>query len=160
MENQYLHEVAITAIVVKDGKYLITKRSPTKRKFPNMWTVPGGRLEVSDYANLPKDTEHHWYNVLERTLKREVKEEVGIEIKNIDYLTSLTMLVGEYPAIVISCLADYAGGEIELQLEENDQSAWVSLEEAKDYDLIEGIYDELVMAENKIKGVKSEWQKF
>jgi len=160
MENQYLHEVAITAIVIKDGKYLITRRSPNKKKFPGSWTVPGGRLEVSDYASLPKDTEHHWYNILEKTLRREVKEEVGIEIDNIDYLTSLTMLVGEHPAIVISCMADYTSGDIELQAEENDKYAWVSLEEAKEFDLIEGIYDELVMAENKAKGVKSEWQRF
>jgi hypothetical protein len=35
----------------------------------------------------------------------------------------------------------------------------VSLEEAKGYELIDGIYDELAMAENQIKGVKSEWQR-
>ena len=46
MENKYLHEVAITAIIVKDGKYLITRRSPNKKRFPGMWTVPGGKLET------------------------------------------------------------------------------------------------------------------
>jgi len=70
--------VAITAIVVKDDKYLITRRSKEKRRFPCMWTVPGGRLEVSDYIDIPKDTKDAWYNVLEKTLKREVKEEVDI----------------------------------------------------------------------------------
>lgn len=64
-ENGYLHEVAITAIIVKDSTYLITRRSPSKKRFPGMWVVPGGRLEVSDYSSLPKDTEHYWYNVLE-----------------------------------------------------------------------------------------------
>ena len=53
MTNHYLHEVAITAIIVKDGKYLIIKRVATKRRFPNMWTVPGGKLETSDYTALP-----------------------------------------------------------------------------------------------------------
>src|SRR3989344_3822630 len=88
-ENQYLHEVAITAIVVKDGKYLIIKRSPNKKRFPNMWTVPGGKLETLDYTSLPKDTKEYWYNVLEKTLAREVREEVGIEIKDVEYVTSL-----------------------------------------------------------------------
>jgi len=37
---QLLHEVAITAIVVKDGKYLITRRVMTKKRFPGKWTVP------------------------------------------------------------------------------------------------------------------------
>ena len=84
--NQNLHEVAITAIVVKNGKYLITKRAKTKKRFPGYWTVPGGKLETSDYINLQKDTEFYWYNVLEKVLKREVKEEVGIEINNIELL--------------------------------------------------------------------------
>ena len=35
MENQYLHEIAITAIIIKDDKYLITRRSSQKKSdFP------------------------------------------------------------------------------------------------------------------------------
>lgn len=159
--NQYLHEVVITAIVVKDGKYLITRRSMNKKRFPGKWTVPGGHLETSDYLQLPKDTEHYWYNVLERTLRREVKEEVGIDVENIEYVTSLaTVHADGSPSLVISCMADYAGGEIVLQPEESDQFAWVNLEEAKQYDLIDGIYDELVMTERKRKGEKIEWRRF
>ena len=59
MNSEYLHEVVITAIVVKDGKYLITRRGPKRKRFPGMWTVPGGRLQVGDYIKLPKDTEHY-----------------------------------------------------------------------------------------------------
>ena len=159
--NKYLHEVAITAIIVKDGKYLITRRSPNKKRFPGMWTVPGGKMETSDYLKLPKDTEYYWYNVLERTLKREVKEEVGIEIDKVEYVTSLaTVHKDGSPSLVISCMADYVSGDIKIQPEELDRYAWVDLEEAKNYQLIDGIYDELVMAENQRKGKKSEWQKF
>lgn len=157
-KNDYLHEVAITAIVVKDNKYLITRRSQNKRRFPGMWTVPGGKLEVSDYIDLPKDTEHYWYNVLEKVLKREVKEEVGIDIKNIEYVTSLaTVHADGAPSLVISCIADYEKGDVTLKEDETDKFEWVSLDEAKDYELIDGIYDELVMAENQRKGQKGEW---
>lgn len=160
MANQYLHEVAITAMVVKDGKYLIIRRSPNKKRFPGMWTVPGGKLETDDYTTLPKDTTDYWYNVLERTLRREVKEEVGIEIKNIEYVTSLAAVHADgAPSLVISCIADYESGEVTLQAEEADELAWVSLAEAKDYDLIDGIYDELVMAEQHRKGEKREWSR-
>jgi len=160
-ENNLLHEVAITAIVVKDGKYLITRRSLNKKRFPGKWTVPGGKLEVKDYINLPKETEHYWYNILEKVLKREVLEEAGIEIKNIVYVTSLaTIHTDGSPSLVISCMAEHDSGEIRLQEEENDRHAWVSLEEAKKYDLLDGIYDELVMAENLRKGIKSEWKRF
>ncbi len=158
--NNYLHEVAITAIVVKDGKYLIIKRSATKKRFPNMWTVPGGKLETSDYTSLPKDTQEYWYNVLEKTLAREVKEEVGIEIKNVEYVTSLaTVHADGAPSLVISCLATYQSGEITLQKEEADNYAWVTLKEAKKYDLIDGIYDELVMAEMRKLGKKVVWKR-
>src|SRR3989338_6944171 len=130
MDNKYLHEVVITAIVVKDRKYLITRRSASKKRFPGMWTVPGGKLETKDYLDLPKDTKDYWYNVLEKTLRREVKEEVGIEIDNIEYLTSLaTVHQDGNPSLVISCTADYVSGEIVLQEDESDTYAWVSLDE-------------------------------
>lgn len=161
-ENTYLHEVAITAIIVKDGKYLITRRSKEKERFPGMWVVPGGRLEVSDYVNLPKDTEHYWYNVLERALKRELREEVGVEVARIEYVTSLARVHEDgAPSLVISVMADHVSGEVQLQEGETDEYAWVTLAEADEYELIEGIYDELVMAEAKRtgKGVKSEWKK-
>lgn len=161
VKNQYLHEVAVTAIIKKDGKYLVIRRSPNKKRFPGAWTVPGGKMEASDYLELPKDTEHHWYNVLERTLRREVEEEVGIAIENIEYLTSIAMVHEDgSPSLIISCVADYSGGEIKLNADESDKYAWISLEEAKDYQLIDGIYDEFVMAEEKSKGRHLEWQRF
>lgn len=126
-----------------------------------MWTVPGGKLETDDYINLPKDTEHYWYNVLERVLKREVLEEVNVEIKNIEYVTSLaTVHKDGAPSLVVSCTADYDTGEVKLQEREADKFEWISLEEAKNYDLIDGIYDELVMADNQRKGTKSEWARY
>jgi 8-oxo-dGTP diphosphatase len=159
MENTNLHEVVVTAIVVKDGKYLITRRSPNKKRFPSMWTVPGGKLEKEDYINTPKPTKDYWYNVLESVVRREVKEETGVDINNIDYVTSLATIHADgIPSIVISIMADYISGEIVLQEAETDMYEWVTLEEAKGYDLIDGIYDELFMADQRRKGVREEWK--
>jgi len=153
--------VVITAIIVKDGKYLITKRASTKKRFPDKWTVPGGKLETDDYINIPKDTEFYWYNVLEKVLKREVKEEVGVGIGNIEYITSLSTIHSDgNPSLVISCMAEYISGKIKLQKDETYDFAWVNLKEANKYDLIDGIYDELVMADKKRRGQKTEWQRF
>jgi 8-oxo-dGTP pyrophosphatase MutT (NUDIX family) len=172
MENQYLHEVAITAIIVKEGnKYLITRRSPNKKRFPGKWTVPGGKMETKDYLALPKDTEFYWYNVLERTLKREVWEEVGLEVKNVEYLTSLATVhedppspngSGEAsgtPSLVISCIADFVSGDVKLQEGETDAFEWVTTEESKNYDLLDGIYEEFVMIDKLKKGVREEWKR-
>ena len=160
MEDKLLHEVVITAIIENEGKYLITRRSPNKKRFPGKWTVPGGKLETEDYVNLPKDTENYWYNVLEQVLKREVKEEVGLSIKNIEYVTSLATIHDDgAPSLVISCLVEYEEGEIVLQENETDKYEWVTVEEAKNYDLIDGIYDEIAMADKQIKGEKGEWKR-
>ena len=160
MEDKLLHEVVITAIIENEGKYLITRRSPDKKRFPGKWTVPGGKLETEDYVNLPKDTENYWYNVLEQVLKREVKEEVGLSIKNIEYVTSLATIHDDgAPSLVISCLAEYEEGEIVLQENEIDKYEWVTVEESKSYDLIDGIYDEIAMADKQIKGEKGEWKR-
>ncbi len=158
MIEKKLFKIVVTAIVVKNGKYLVTQRSPNEKKFPLRWTVPGGKLTTEDYMYFPKDTPHYWYNVLERTLKREVKEEAGIDIKNIRYVTSLAdAREDDDPSLVISCLADWAGGEVKLDDSMVDYR-WVNLNEAKDIDLIEGIYEELVMADDMLlgKGVQ-EW---
>jgi 8-oxo-dGTP diphosphatase len=154
------HYVVVTGIIVKDDKFLIAKRSPTEKAFPNLWTVPGGKLETRDYLNRPKDTKAHWYNVFEHLLRREVKEEVGLEIKDIKYLTSLSFVRGDgIPTIIVSLYADHAEGDVLLSDELIDH-AWVSLEEAKNYELIEGIYEELEMLDKVLKGQEvKEWKK-
>lgn len=63
----YLHEVAITAIVIRKGKYLITRRSKNKKRFPGKWTIPGGKPETSDYTELPRKL---FQNHLSRKLNR------------------------------------------------------------------------------------------
>lgn len=147
-----MFKVVVTAIVVRDGRYLILKRSPKEKKFPSRWTVPGGKLTTEDYIHLPKDTPDYWYNVLERTLRREVKEEAGIEITNIRYVTSLAdARENDDPSLVISCLAEWASGDVRLD-SSMVEHRWVTLEEAKSVDLIEGIYEELEIADAKIHG--------
>jgi 8-oxo-dGTP pyrophosphatase MutT (NUDIX family) len=159
--NQYLHEVAITAIIVKKGKFLIIRRAKNKKRFPGKWTVPGGKLETYDYLNLPRDTQFYWYNILEKVLKREIKEEVGISVKDIEYITSLATIHADgNPSLVISCMASYSSGRIKLQKDETDKFAWVDLIEIKKYDLLDGISDEVFMVDQKLKGKKVSWKRF
>ena len=74
MDPNKAHYVVATGIIVRDGKYLITKRSSKEKVFPNKWTVPGGKVEKEDYTKRPKHTSAHWYNIFEHVVKREVKE--------------------------------------------------------------------------------------
>lgn len=159
-DSQKAHYVVVTGIILRDGKYLITKRAPTEKAFPNQWTVPGGKLELQDYTKKPKDTSAHWYNIFENLLKREVMEETGLKIKNIRYLTSLSYIRPDnIPTVIVSLYADYASGEVKL-CPALTEFAWITLEEAKKYDLIEGIYEELEMLDKVQKGMTVEaWKK-
>lgn len=151
IKHRELHRVVVTAIVVKDSKYLICQRSNSKKAWPGLWTVPGGGVEVDDYINTAKTTEDAWYYALLNTLKREVKEEVGIEIDKIDYLLDIAFIRPDgVPVITLSFFCNWKSGEVVLN-EENQDYKWVSLEEAKNYELIPGILGEIEMVDKILK---------
>lgn len=139
-----LHFVVATAIIVKDGHFLITKRAPHEKAFPNRWTVPGGKLVLHEYQHLPKTADFpQWYNVVDWVLKKEVREEVGLEIEKSKYLCDLVFVRPDgFPVVTLSYWAHYRDGEVNLCKDLTDH-AWVTAEEARKYDLIAGIQDEL-----------------
>ena len=150
IQNPELHRVTATAIIQKDGKYLVVKRSPDKDVFPNRWHVPGGGLEMEDYINTPKTTPDAWYYAVENSLKREIKEEVDLEVGKLNYLLNLVFIRPDgIPVVTLSYYCDWESGDVKLN-EENTDYKWVTLKEAENYDLIEGILDEIEMV-NKIK---------
>lgn len=162
MEDEKLHYIGATGIIVKDGKYLITKRSLEEKSFPGSWTVPGGKLRKTDYATLPKDTPDHWYNVLEKLVEREIKEEVGLKVKNIRYLLSLSFIRADgIPTVIISLYCDYDSGDIKLS-EESIDCAWVSVDELNKYQFVPGLKEEIelvdeVLEEGKHDGWKGKY---
>ncbi len=152
IQNIELHRVVVTAIIHKDNKFLITKRSPEKRVWPNRWTVPGGGLETEDYVHTPPTTASGiWYRALEGTLRREVKEEVGVEMGKINYLLDLAFIrPDKVPVLTLSFYAPWKSGEVVLN-DESVDSAWVAYEQVKEYDLIEGIPDEIKLVDEILK---------
>jgi len=145
------HYVVVTGIVRnKEGKYLICKRSSNEKAFPNKWCVPGGKVERDNFINDPKDTSSHWLNIFEKVLRREILEETGIKIKNIGYVSNLAFIrPNGFSTIIISLYADHDGGEVILNKEELVDYAWVTLEEAKEYDLIENIHEQIEQVEKR-----------
>jgi 8-oxo-dGTP pyrophosphatase MutT (NUDIX family) len=149
--DEKAHYVVVTGIVIKDGKYLIARRSLEEAAFPGLWTVPGGKLNRGDYENSPKDTPDHWYNVLEKLLQREVEEEVGLKIKNIRYLLSLAYIRSDnIPTLIISLFCDYASGEIKLP-KDLIEYAWVDIKELKNYELVPGLREEIELVDKALK---------
>ncbi len=155
-----LHRIATTGIIWKEENgvrtYLATKRSPQKKAWPNKWTVPGGGLEVTDYINssdtVYQNTESpQWYDVLEKSLRREILEEVNVEVEDIQLLQNVAFIRPDgIPAVVFSFYCKYVSGEVVLD-EDATEFAWVTAEEAQSYDFIQGIEKEILETDNRLK---------
>ncbi|MFA7244181.1 MAG: NUDIX domain-containing protein [Patescibacteria group bacterium] len=146
MKEENNHYVVATAAIMRGDKFLIVRRSKKETAMAGLWGFPGGKLNLNDYIHRPKNTSQHWHHILDHLVMRECAEEVGIQIRNISYIKNLVFIRPDnIPTIVISFAADYAGGGIKLGDEIID-FAWVDLAEARRYELIEGLYDELVLA--------------
>lgn len=150
--DKELHRIAITGIIYNDeGKYLVTKRSLEKKAFPGRWTVPGGGINTDDYTSTePTTSEGQWYNVVEKTLRREILEEVGVEIERPEYLLDLTFIRPDnIPVLVLSYMCKYASGDVVIDNDGGDtiDFAWATLEELRSYDLIPGILEEVEMVQ-------------
>src|ERR1035437_1451161 len=103
IKNRELHRIVATAIIHKNGKYLITKRSESKKVFPGKWTVPGGGMAIDDYINDKPNNDGCWYFSLDKSLRREIKEEVNLEVGKIDFLLDLCFIRPDnVPVITLS----------------------------------------------------------
>lgn len=156
IKNKELHRVVPTAIIYrkqgKNIKYLITQRSFDKLVHPGAWTVPGGGLEIDDYIDTPKTTKNAWYFAIEKTLRREIKEEVNLEVGKTKYLLDIVFIRPDnIPVVTLSFYCPYKSGRVKLD-EDNIDYAWVIYQQAKKYDLIEGILEEIEMVDKILKG--------
>ncbi len=119
----------------KDGKFLLIKRSPVK--YPDVkdpWDIVGGRIDAGS-------------SLLEN-LKREVKEETGLEIISEPRLVAaqdILRLEGKH-IVRLSYVAE-AGGELVLDQSEHTEHKWVTVEEIKKQDKLDIYVKEIVEKE-------------
>jgi 8-oxo-dGTP pyrophosphatase MutT (NUDIX family) len=150
IKDKKSHYISITGKIFRgDGRVLIVKRAPSEKNYPNRWILPGGKLTTDDYLHLKPNSDGLWYNVLEKALKREIKEETNLDVDTVDYLIDMAFIRGDgIPTLIVACTCDFKCGEVKLPPELTEY-AWVNLEEAKNYDLITGVYEELQLAFKK-----------
>lgn len=108
----------VTAAVIQvKGKILIARR-PIRDKLAGKWEFPGGKIEVGETP--------------EECLRREIKEELNIEISVGDFFEES---IYEYPNRTIQLKAywcTWLSGEIELN--SHDTIEWVDIACLSDYD--------------------------
>jgi 8-oxo-dGTP diphosphatase len=113
MDEKYLFVVAQKALIKRDGKYLVLKRSSNNKSFIGYWELPGGKLELGEE---PKEG-----------LKREVKEETNLEI-NVNSPIFVYLETAKINAYVTIFDCDFVSGEIKLSFEHSDYK-WATKEE-------------------------------
>lgn len=116
--NIPLHVVFVEAWIKKGDKYLLAQRHPKDDQAAGKWTAPGGKVEME----LGRD-------IIENTLKREVMEEVGVEIENFRLLSNHSFIRSSgHHVVVLSFLVDYKSGEAK-PLDDHADVKWVTLDE-------------------------------
>lgn len=101
----------VAAILHQNGRYLATQRG--YGEFEGMWEFPGGKIEPGE--------------IQEDALKREIQEELGIEIIIEKQLCTTEY---DYPSFHLSMncfLCSISAGEIELR--EHKSARWLTTEQ-------------------------------
>lgn len=110
--------IEVTAAIIQNkGKILIARRPP-KDKLAGKWEFPGGKIELGETP--------------EECLRREIKEELNIEILVRDFFADSTY---KYPNRTIHLQAywcNWISGKIELH--SHDLIEWVDIANLKQFD--------------------------
>lgn len=127
------HILAINAIVVYQGKILIIKRNPTEIAYPWKWAMPGGKLE-------------RW-ETIHKTLVREIKEEVGLDIQDkIEFSSDFTFVRPDWHNVVWMVFKVYVDDDKVVLNKEFDDYKWIYPKEISNYDVIEWIIKDVKKA--------------
>ena len=107
--------VSTGAIIEKDGKILLAKRNV--EPFKGYWCLPGGKIEHDEKA--------------EDTIKRELKEEIGVDFEPTEFLGYLDEVNQEAGHCVSLWFKGTFTGEIKTAIDEISEVKWFPIEEAR-----------------------------
>jgi len=95
-------QIAVGAVVIRDEKLLLVKR--TKAPGKGMWSIPGGRVELGE--------------TLKEAVEREVKEEAGVVIRAKDPVYTFDLIDRDdqgyirFHYVIVDLLAEYVSGKL------------------------------------------------
>jgi 8-oxo-dGTP diphosphatase len=117
--------VAGHALIEREGKYLVTRRSKLSTYMPCKWDIPGGIVE-------PGET-------IEETVHREVREETGltIQIEHVIYAYANRDQLPIRQTFQIVYLCKYKNGKITLDPSEHDAYKWLAYDDIANLEMID-----------------------
>lgn len=108
----------VAAVIYDDDKFLITKRK--HKLFNGLWEFPGGKIE---------ENETH-----EKALIREIKEELEIDIKVNDFITTVEYQYPEFHLIMYVYKCEKIFGKINLNV--HSDIRWITKEQINEFELV------------------------
>ncbi|ABR49083.1 NUDIX hydrolase [Alkaliphilus metalliredigens QYMF] len=105
------------AIIMKNDLVLIAQRGKNE-KLQGMWELPGGKMEKGETP--------------QGCLKREIQEELNIEIEVGDFFGESTYRYATGEIKLLAYFSKKVTGEIQLSV--HDQVKWVSMKELDQFD--------------------------
>ncbi|MCH5324898.1 MAG: NUDIX hydrolase [Eubacterium sp.] len=121
MNPDYIFNVRVTGVLIENNKILIVKQKLSESR---EWSLPGGRLERGE--------------TLEQGLKREFKEETGLDVQIERLLYLCDVNASGNTVLHITFLITRTGGKLTLPTNEHDANPihdvkFVSVDELTDY---------------------------
>lgn len=145
VENNRHPEAVVGPLIYNDKGEILLIKNP---KFGDFWTIPGGHIELNETA--------------EDALKREIMEETGLEMKNIEPISFSEAINPEFfykkkHFIYLNYLAKLAGGEI-TKTEEMTEYLWVAPEKTSELKIAESAKPLIEYYLEKIKNNGETWE--
>ncbi len=119
--------LAVGAVIVRDGRVLLAQRGKAPSR--GLWSLPGGAVEVGERVR--------------EAVRREVREECGIEIEVTDVHEVFERIVPDaegkvqYHYVILDYLVRWASGE-PCASDEVLESRWVRPDEFPAYEMTKG----------------------
>ncbi|GAA0242120.1 NUDIX domain-containing protein [Haladaptatus pallidirubidus] len=123
MLEEYGYVVNVDGVVVKDDEYLFIERGESEDHAAGLLSFPGGKVEQP-----PGSTE-----TLEKTATRELYEEVGVDIGDVEYVCSTTFEADDGTnCLNIVVLCEYVAGDAHPRAPDEVAAVhWVSYDKIK-----------------------------
>nr|WP_227357169.1 NUDIX domain-containing protein [Haladaptatus salinisoli] len=121
--EEYGYVVNVDGVVVKDDEYLFIERGENEDHAAGLLAFPGGKVEQS-----PGGTE-----TIEKTAARELYEEVGVKVGDIEYICSTTFEADDGTCCLnIVVLCEYVAGNAYPRAPDEVAAVhWLSYDEIK-----------------------------
>jgi NADH pyrophosphatase NudC (nudix superfamily) len=113
--------INVEGAIYKEDKWLLIRRSEKEEHAGGCLSLVGGQVENEGVST----------DILEKTLIREIDEEIGIVVSNLSYVNSSSFITdsGIHVVDIVFLCKDHVGEAYAKSTDEVDEVVWMTMEE-------------------------------